>query len=67
MEQNKVMQENTMQDAAKPAAGTSAKLVAAGNTYTVSGKLRALETRKGKTIDEVLPFTLVAKCAGSDW
>lgn len=54
-------------DSAKPVAGTSAKLVAAGNVYTVSGKLNAQETRKGKTIEEVLPFKVVAKCAGARW
>jgi hypothetical protein len=53
--------------AASPAAGTSAKLVGSGNTYTVSGKLKAEETRKGKTIEEVLPFKVVAKCAGAEW
>lgn len=54
-------------DSAKPVTGTSAKLVTAGNTYTVSGKLNAVETRKGKSIEEVLPFKLVAKCANAKW
>ncbi|MCA0295396.1 MAG: lipoprotein LpqH [Actinobacteria bacterium] len=54
-------------DSAKTASGTSAKLASAGNTYTVSGKLKAVETRKGKTIEEVLPFKVVAKCAGAQW
>ncbi len=54
-------------DSAAPAAGTSAKLAVSGSTYKVSGKVKALETRKGKKLEEVLPFTLVAKCAGSQW
>ena len=53
--------------AAQPVAGTSAKVRVSGSTYTISGKLQAKETRKSKTITEVLPFTIVAKCAGTDW
>jgi hypothetical protein len=47
--------------------GTSAALKVAGNTYTISGKLTAKETRGSKTITETLPFTIVATCAGSKW
>lgn len=54
-------------DSADPVAGTSAKLVKAGNTYTISGKLQSKETRKGKTRTEILPFTVVARCASAEW
>lgn len=47
--------------------GTSAKLRTSGSTYTASGKLQSKETRKGKTRTEILPFTIVAKCAGTNW
>jgi hypothetical protein len=47
--------------------GTSAKLSTSGSTYTASGKLQSKETRKGKTRTEILPFTIVAKCAGTNW
>ncbi len=52
---------------ADPVAGTSAKVSTSGTTYTISGKLQSKETRKGKTRTEILPFTIVAKCAGADW
>lgn len=54
-------------DAAKPVKGTSAALTVSGSTYTVKGKLNALETRGGKTRTEVLPFTIVARCASAQW
>jgi hypothetical protein len=54
-------------DAASPAKGTSATLSVSGTTYTVSGKLTAWETRKGKTTTEVKPFKITAKCASSNW
>ncbi len=47
--------------------GTSAKLRTSASTYTASGKLQSKETRKGKTRTEILPFTIVAKCAGTNW
>ena len=47
--------------------GTSAKLSTSGSTYTATGKLQSKETRKGKTRTEILPFTIVAKCAGTNW
>lgn len=54
-------------DSASPVKGTSAVVSASGNTYTISGKLNATETRKGKTITELKPFKITAKCASSNW
>lgn len=54
-------------DASDPAKGTSGKLAVSGRTYTVSGKLTAEETRKGKTRTEVLPYRIVARCASRQW
>lgn len=54
-------------NAAKPAKGTSGKLATSGNTFTVSGKLLARETRKGTTRTEVLPYKITAKCRDSKW
>ena len=50
---------------AHPVKGTSAKLVAAGGAYRVSGKLMVYEN-EAKT-GSLIPFNLTAKCASSDW
>ena len=51
----------------KPATGTSAIVKTSASTSTVSGKLTAKETRKGRTTTEVLPFKITVKCASSAW
>lgn len=51
-------------DAAKPAAGTSAKLTVNANTYQVTGKLANAEDG---TAAGTMPVTLKVTCAGSNW
>ena len=48
-----------------PVKGTSAKLVASGGTYRVSGKLMVYEDASKK--GSLIPFNLTAKCASSNW
>lgn len=52
---------------ADPVEDTSATVKTSGSTYTISGKLQATETRKSKTRTDIVPFTIVAKCASTDW
>lgn len=48
-----------------PDTGTSATVSAKGSTYTVTGKLRMYEgsSKQGTLV----PFTITATCAGTDW
>lgn len=55
-------------DAAKPAKGTSAKLVVNGSTYRVSGNTTVVEIdADGAKTTEVIPFGATVKCASLDW
>lgn len=51
-------------DAAKPAAGTSAKLTVSASAYQVTGKLANAEDG---TAAGTMPVTLKVTCAGSSW
>jgi hypothetical protein len=48
-----------------PAKGTSAKLVAAGQRYQISGSGLATETRNGKDSTRLIPYSLDLTCSGS--
>lgn len=52
-------------DGAKPASGTSAKLVVKGRQYAVTGKV--LLTEAGATKGEVTPFSVTVTCAPGTW
>lgn len=55
-------------DAAKPAKGTSAKLVVNGSTYRVSGSTTAVEIdADGAKTTEIIPFGATVKCADLGW
>ncbi len=45
--------------------GTSAVLVAAGGVYTITGKAMVFEDQA--TTGSLIPFSIKAKCASSDW
>lgn len=48
-----------------PVKGTSAKLVAAGQRYQISGSGLATETRNGKDSTRLIPYSLDLTCTGS--
>ena len=55
-------------DSAKPAKGTSAKLVVNGSTYRVSGNTTAVEIdADGAKTTEIIPFGATVKCADLGW
>lgn len=53
--------------ATSPAKGTSAALKVSGRTYTVSGKLNAVETKGSKRATSLMPYVLKVTCAAGHW